>query len=316
MRWLIGLLALGGSVPGNAAEIEACRTELIGDAVHRGIPLSLAEPVVRAARPLDSILHQDRNQPEATLGFDTYLQRLLPDRRVKAARAALAEHGALLAAIESRFEIDRELLVALWTVETDLGRHTGDTDLFDALLTLACDDRRPGFFRRELMAALELLDQRKLMRSEFRGSWAGALGYLQFLPSVVLRHGQDANHDGHIDLFTAGEELFATAARHLAAAGWRLDQPWGVELASVPQPCVQRAADCNHLSPAQWQALPLKPADGRPLPRIERSARIVTLVGVRPRHFLLFPNHEAILVWNRSDHYATTVGLLYDQLQH
>ncbi len=308
----LGLFSLVSPAVGDS--FSDCLNGLRHEASSQGISTATLRGALTDLRPDPQVIKLDRHQPERILSLGEYLQRVLPETRVQEGRKQLARHAEMLQRISKRFDVEAELLVALWGIETDYGRVLGRFDVTRSLTTLACDTRRPAFFRGELMHHLHLLDKDLLQHDSLKGSWAGAFGHLQFLPSVLRRYGIDRDNDGRIDLFTPSEDLFATAAKYLRVSGWRAGKPWGVELQPPYPRCVteRRCPDSPQIFLAQAD-LPvelenrLRIADG-PL-------RVIHGSGTQARHFLVTGNFEALLKWNRSDKYAVAVGLLMGRLK-
>lgn len=294
----------------SALEFPQCVAEVRRAAREHGVSQRTIDDTLATVSPDERVIRMDRRQPERVLAFSAYRQRLLTPARVRRGR----EEVAHLATQGRRYAVENELLVALWGVETDFGRVTGDFDTVRALATLACDTRRPAFFRRELLALLQLIDAGQFAEGSPRESWAGAVGQLQILPTVLRRHGRDLDGDGRVTIARASDELFTTAADYLVTAGWRSGEPWGVELALPPAACAEEAK-CRLDDPAQWQDRGLRTRGGDPLPRVAGAARVLRFAAPDDRAFLVFGNFEALLRWNRSDKYALVVGLLRDALE-
>ncbi len=286
-----------------------CVTDLRHEAAALGVAPRTLDSALTGVLPDDRVIRLDRHQPERVLTLRAYLQRLLSDARVQRGKQELRR----LDARGAHYPVQSALLVALWGIETDYGRITGEFDTVRSLTTLACDARRPAFFRRELLALLQLIESGQFGDERPSGSWAGALGYLQFLPSVLQRHGRDLDGDGRVSIFAGNDELFTTAARFLADSGWRQDQTWGVELALPVAGCAG-PAECRYTDMAQWRGLGWRDRQGQGLPTAAGPARVIHFDESPPRAFVVFSNFEALLKWNRSTKYAIAVGRLHDAL--
>ncbi len=319
--WLLGmllLLTLGLAkaderpLPDFATWLEALRAE----ALAQGISLRTLDEALTGVKPIERVIRFDRNQPEFKLTFARYFQRVVSRARVEKGRKLLREHRALLQQIQSRYGVQPRFVVALWGMETDFGRLTGGFKVIDALVTLAYDPRRSGYFRRQLLDALRIIDQGHVRAAEMTGSWAGAMGQTQFMPSTFLRYAVDFDGDGRKDLWHSTADALASGANYLARMGWRDDQTWGreVRLPADFDPGLFGLEQRKRLS--QWQALGVRRIDGRDLPRRDLLASLIQLDGDtdKPRHFLVYDNYRAIMKWNKSHHFATSVGILSDRI--
>ena len=228
----------------------------------------------------------------------------------------MREHAALLAEVSAQYGVPPRLIVALWGIETDFGRITGGFSVIAALATLAHDGRRSAFFRKELLLALEILEQGHIAAGEMQGSWAGAMGQSQFMPSSFQAFAIDQNGDGQKDIWNSLPDVFGSIANYLSGSGWRADTTWGREV-RVPDgfnTTVIERKTMKRLS--EWQALGVRKADGGNLPGRDLTAMIVmvTQKSGPPRYFVAYENFEVILKWNRSTYFALAVGTLADAL--
>lgn len=280
------------------------------EAEHRGISRPTLALALRDLAPLPRVLELDRRQAEVTLGFGDYLQRLLAPERVARGREHLAAQRMLLREVAARYGVPARILVALWGLESDYGTRTGEFPVIAALATLAWDGRRAALFRAELLTALELLDAGQVTLDDLRGSWAGAMGQSQFLPSSYRRYAVDHDGDGRADIWRSLPDVFASMAHYLARAGWRADRWWGY--------VVRRAggfpAGRGPRSLRAWRASGLRLADGQPLPSGTGTGRLLEPAGPGGPAFLVLENFQALLRWNRSVFFGLTAGLLADAL--
>jgi len=313
-RLVIVLGSLFLASPAMGENFSDCLSEIQRAASAEGISTSTLRKVFNGLRPDARVIKLDRHQPERILTLDEYLQRVVPETRIHQGGSLLMRHAEMLQKISERFGVEAELLVALWGIETDFGRVLGRFDVTRSLATLACDARRPAFFKNELLHHLHLLDQDPHQRFPLQGSWAGAFGYLQFLPSVLRCYGVDQNKDGRIDIFSPSEDLFATAASYLHASGWRAGRPWGAEL-RPPYPLCVTERQCPESPQAFLAQADLSLDLKKHLLSAVGPVRVIYGSGAPTRYFLAMPNFEALLKWNRSDKYAIAVGLLMDGLK-
>ena len=321
---ILGLALLGalacGAAPGLHAQEEAGKSfqawlqGVRAEAAAQGIAPATLDEALAGVAPIPRVVELDRRQPESTLTFAQYLERVVPARRVEIGRRKLAEHRELLAAVGARYGVQPRYIVALWGVETGFGRITGSFPVIAALATLAYDGRRAEFFRGELLKALRILDEGHIAPAQMKGSWAGAMGQVQFMPSSFLRYARDHDDDGRQDIWTSTADAFASAANYLAGVGWRDDQTWGreVRLPDDLDPDLIGTDVVKGL--ADWQALGVRRADGSDLPGRNLPASIIRPDGAGGPAYAVYDNFRALLRWNRSHYFATAVGILSDRI--
>jgi membrane-bound lytic murein transglycosylase B len=296
---------------GFSAFLDTVRTE----ALRTGIRPQTLEAALADVRHIDRVIELDRKQPEFTLRFAEYRDRIVSDARVEEGRRKLAENRVLLAEIEKRFGVQPRFIVALWGIETGFGKNTGGMSVVSSLATLAYDGRRSKYFRTELMNALAILDQGHIPPAAMIGSWAGAMGQCQFMPSTFLKFAVDWDGDGKRNIWTNRADALASAANYLAGEGWRGDQTWG---RAVQLP---KGFDAGLLgletrkSLAEWSELGVRGGDGKPLPVRDLHASVILAEpGKGPAAFLVYDNFRTIMKWNRSTFFALTVGHLADRI--
>ncbi len=297
------------------ADFSAWLQELSREAQARGISAATFEAALGDAQPIPRVLELDRRQPEFAQTFWNYLDARLTDKQIRQGRDMLWTHRKLLARIRDRHGIPPALLVALWGMETRYGAHTGGFPIPAALATLAHDGRRAAFFREELLNALRIIEDGHIAAADMKGSWAGAMGQMQFMPSTFLAYAVDADGDGRKDLWGSLPDAFASAAAYLSALGWRADELWGREVRLPAGFDHALAHPENKLPVRRWAALGVTTAEGKPLPRSDMAGAILLPQGHAGPAFLVYRNFEVILAWNRSVHYALSVTLLADRLR-
>ncbi len=319
--WLAALWLVVAS-PAEAAEqpfaewVSDLRVEAVGGGLISG---TLFDQVFADITPIERIIELDRRQPEFTQSFSGYYGLRVTAERTERGRQVLAEHRSLLDEVHQRYGVPPEILAAFWGMETAYGKHLGKYNTVAALATLAYDERRSAFFRRELLAALRLLEERALNPAEYQGSWAGAVGHMQFMPSTYRAYAIDGDGDGQRNLFASLPDAFHSAGKFLHSLGWRRDAPWGEEvllpagfkdfgLASVRTPPETRRTR------AAWKALGILRRNGSPLPQDKVSAALLLPSGANGPAFLVYENYNRILNWNRSRLYALSVGSLADRI--
>lgn len=309
-------LALLGGVHGARAATDFS-TWLDGvrrEARAAGISEATLDATLSDVAPLARVIELDRRQPEFTQTFWAYLDKRIDTRRVERGRALLGEHHTLLQAVRARYGVQPRFLVAFWALESNFGDYTGGFSVIDALATLAFDERRGAFFRTQLMDALRIVEDGDIAPKAMQGSWAGAMGQVQFIPSTFLRHAVDFDGDGRRDLWRSLPDIFASAANYLRAVGWNGGQTWGREV-RLPDGFDPGLADLKiRKSLAEWQRLGVRRIDGRDLPVADMRGAVVLPAGLAGPAFLVYGNFDAILRWNRSILYAIAVGHLADRL--
>ena len=318
-RAAIAILALVGAV-GGWAPAEAAppfadwRDELRAEALTRGIRAATFDAAFAGVEPIPRVIELDRDQPEFTLTFAAYLERVVPRSRMERGRRRLAENRALLEAIGRKYRVQPRFIVALWGIETDFGRVTGGFPVIASLATLAHDGRRSAFFRGELLHALTILEEGHTTPEAMMGSWAGAMGQSQFMPSSFVNFAVDEDGDGRRDIWETKADVFASAANYLARSGWRDDQTWGREV-RLPEgfdPDLASLSVVKRLG--AWQALGVRRANGAALPIRQLPASLVLPEGPGGPAFLVYDNYRTTLTWNRSTFFALAVGHLADAI--
>lgn len=256
------------------------------------------------------VIERDRNQPEYDLSIRQYLDRVITEKRVSNGRAALRQHGPLLAEIEARYGVDAEVVAAVWGMESSYGEIRGDFPLIRSLTTLSFDGRRGRFFESQLIAALKILQAGDVTPARMTGSWAGAMGHTQFIPTSYLAYAQDFRGDGRRDIWSDDPtDALASTAAYLRNFGWRQGQPWGVEVV-LPEG-FNRGLAGSRKSVAEWRALGIRGADGD-IP--EAGSATLKLPG-DGLAVLAFRNWTAIERYNAADAYVIGVGHLSDRLK-
>ena len=292
--------------------------QLRAEARKKGVSANVVSAALTDIAPIPRVLELDQRQPEYTQTFRRYLDGVTTDARVARGRAMMETHAALLAALEKEYGVPGRFLVAFWGLESDFGRDIGGYPVVGSLATLAYDGRREAFFRDELFKALTILDHGHISLAKMKGSWAGAMGQTQFMPSTFLRYGVDQDHDGHIDIWGSVPDALGSAANYLKSIGWIAERTWGREVRLPAQFDVTLASlnvDANEtIKPlSEWAKLGVKRADGGALPSADISAALILPDGIRGPAFLVYDNYRVILKFNRSVFYAVTIGHLADR---
>ena len=288
--------------------------KLRADAVSRGISGATVDRAFQNFTPLKRVVELDRRQPEFTLTFTQYLNRVVPQRRGQKGRQKLAENRQLLTQIGKKYGVQPRFIVALWGIETDFGRIDGGFSVIQSLATLAMDGRRSRFFRGQLIRALRILDQGHITLDRMRGSWAGAMGHFQFMPSSFENFAVDHDGDGKRDIWRNKRDAFASAANYLSRSGWRDDQTWGRRV-TIPFGFDDKLLGLKiRKNMADWKSLGVRRSDGTDLPSRNLEGSLVKVKGPKPTVFLTYSNYRTILRWNRSTFFAVAVGTLADKI--
>ena len=262
-----------------------------------------------------NIIKQDRRQSEFVLSFWQYYTRTVTPERIRKGRQLLTRYKPILDKVTARTGVPGRFLIAFWGMETHYGRFTGNTPILQALATLAYEGRREKFFTRELIAALKILQDNHFTPKQMKGSWAGAMGQVQFMPSNYLRYGQDGDGDGKVDLWQSMEDAFLSAGYFLKHLGWHRGETWGREVRLSKRFDRYDLADgLRRRSLNDWAKLGVRRADGAPLPKGKLMAALYLPMGKDGPAFLLYPNFFVIKKWNRSYYYAVAVGRLADRI--
>ena len=262
---------------------------------------------------LPRVVELDRAQPEFLRTVWGYLDSAVSPQRVARGQEKLLQFRVEADAAAARYGVPPNIVVAIWGAESNYGGNFGNIPTIDALATLAFEGRREEWARGQLLAALRILQNGDIDRAQMIGSWAGAMGQTQFLPSVFLAHAVDADGDGRRDIWGSMADVMASTANFLAHSGWQADQPWGVEVQLPPGFDVGRADAALRQPTAQWLAEGLRSMDGASLPELT-DATLVLPAGAGGPAFLVGPNFRAILRYNNSTSYALSVGLLAQRL--
>jgi len=284
---------------------------LRADALAQGITANTLDRALVDLAPIPRVIELDRHQPETSLTFAEYIDRVVSDARREDGREHYRDNRALLDEVAARYGVDSRIIVALWGIETDFGRVTGGFPVIPALATLAYDGRRPDFFRRELLNALVIVDREHIDPRRMVGSWAGAMGQSQFMPSSFLAYAVSFRGDGPPDIWSRREDVFASIANYLARVGWRRGETWGDQ---VTLPLGLDAPDKSRRPLAEWAALGLARVDGKKLPALAEDGGLVLPAGQGGPAFLAYDNFRALLKWNNSSYFAIAVGFLADDI--
>ena len=306
-------LALTASAGAAADEFGACVSKLRKEAVGKGIDGRVFDDALNGVQPDQTVLDAMGAQPEFVTPIWDYLAVLVDEQRVVDGRAMLAQWGSVLAAAEQRYGVDRHVIAAVWGVESDYGRNLGGRPLVRSLATVSCFGHRQRFFRGELMATLRILQSGDMPAEALRGSWAGAFGQTQFMPSTYQRLAVDFDGDGRRDIVGSVPDAIGSTANFLARAGWQSGDAWGYEVA-LPAGYGGPSGRRNRQPLAKWTALGITRTDGTPL-NGGGPAGLLLPSGARGPAFIVFRNFDAIYSYNAAESYALAIAHLSDRLR-
>jgi len=308
----------------DSADVSASAAQLfarwLADLRQEALAQGISEPTLddalsRIEAPTNRIIELDRNQPELKLSLATYLEQRLTPTRIAKGKAMLQQHAVVLKQIEQQFGVPPRFIVALWGLETSYGAYTGGFSVIQALATLAYDERRSAYFRAELLQALKIIDAGHIEAEKMQGSWAGAMGQCQFMPSSFSNHAIDGDGDGVIDIWNSIPDVLTSAANYLRKSGWETGYTWGRKV-QVPDNLDQALLGHNTRLPLhEWANHGVKRANGAPLPAVDIDASLIRPDGAGGDAWLVYQNFRVILKWNRSNAFGIAVGTLADAIR-
>jgi len=287
-------------------------TGVRAEARRAGIAPSTLDRAFADVSPNQKVLDRDRHQPEFTLTWARYRALVITDKRISDGRQAVAANGALLRRVEARFGVSPGVIAGIWGLESSFGTGTGDFRVIESLATLGWEGRRANFFRGELLAALKILDHGDVAPAAMTGSYAGAMGQPQFMPSSYLRYAVDFEGHGRRDIWTSRPDVLGSIANYVAQSGWRDGQTWG-QAVYLPTGLEPSGRDTKRAL-SEWVRAGVRPMGGRWSAALDTPASIVAPDGASGDSFAVFGNFTAIRRYNPSDFYAIAVGLIGDQV--
>ena len=318
---MLMVLLVAGSHPAFADDFSAWMKDLRAEARAAGISEATLDSAFKDVTLVPRVVELDRNQPEFKMTLDRYLGKFVSPWRRDTAAKMLIEHADILDAVSAKYGVQKRYIVTFWGIETSFGKYLGSFNVPQALVTLAYDGRRSRYFRKELLNALRIIDEGHISADKMMGSWAGAMGQSQFMPSSFIDYAVDWDGDGKRDIWGTTADVFASTANYLAKAGWRDDITWGREV-RIPPDLVIGGMGATRLGKTKtrlalpaWQAAGVRNLDGSALPKRPLKARLVLPDGIGGRAFLAYSNYDSILRWNRSNYYAIAIGSLSDSLR-
>jgi len=306
-------LAIGGAAPA-FADFASCVQGLRGQAISQGISAATFDRAMRGVEPDMKVIELMQNQPEFRTPIWDYLAVLVDDKKIADGRAMLQQHAGVLARIEQAYGVDRHTVVAVWGVESDFGQIGAGRFLPQSLATVTClGPRRRDFFRAELMATLKIIERGDLAPEKLRGSWAGAFGHTQFMPTTYLRLAVDFDGDGRRDLVDSIPDALASTANYLKKSGWITGSSWGYEV-KVPAGYSGPSGRTSKQGLESWAARGITKIDGTPLSPLP-NAGLMRPAGPNGPSFLVTRNFDAAYAYNAAESYALAISVLSDRLR-
>ena len=294
------------------AWLDQFRTEALNTGVSQQT-LDMALLNINAPNP--KVIALDRKQPEFVQTLAAYLETRINQVRIRTGRKMMQKYPIWLGRIEREYGVQGRFLVALWGIESSYGKHIGTFSVIHSLVTLAYDGRRSDYFRKELLDALHLIDDGSIPYKRMQGSWAGAMGQCQFMPSSFRLYAVDADNSGSINIWASVPDVLGSTANYLAKAGWKNDQTWGREV-KLPQNFDDSQVGLNLRFPlSRWQALGVRQSNGSPLPTRDLEASLIMPGGTGGPAYLVYDNFRVLMSWNKSKLFALAVAKLSDQFK-
>jgi len=291
-----------------------CKQNLQQSALEAGITPTIAEQVFANINYQPRVIELDRSQPEFVQTFPGYFSKRVNDWRINKGRQLAGEHNILLQNLVKQYGIPAQYLLAFWGLETNFGGYKGNMPVLDSLATLACDPRRSTFFTRELLTAVKLLEEQSLEQEKMVGSWAGAMGHTQFMPSAYANYAVDGDGDGQINLWDSEADALTSAANFLSQLGWQPGFRWGREVKLPGGFDYSLLGYSKRRTVTDWNELGVTRANGEALGSSDMNAYLVMPAGHEGPTFLAYPNFRVIMRWNNSEFYAIAVGRLADRI--
>lgn len=323
------LMLSTGAIAKDKPSFEQYLETIKAEAIEKGYDKTMVEKALSGITYQKKVVKKDRTQPERVQTLDTYLPKRVNDWVVKKARGLYSENQQLLEKIAAEYGVQARFIVALWGLESAFGKYTGKHSVFAALTTLSYEGRRESLYRPQIFAAMEIVKRGEITLEELKGSWAGAMGQTQFLPTSYLNYAVDYNGDGRKDIWNTKADVFASIANYLKSEGWRDDMTWGRQV-KLPQQfdkalslkkksslkAWRKAYRNSQKSLSEWSELGLVRMDGTDLPKRDIKAALILPDDLKGRAYLAYNNYGTLMSWNRSYYFVTSVGYLSDRIQY
>ena len=316
IRTSLALLIASASINSAYAneQFASCTAVLADKAKQEGVSQQTIDDVFPRLVHQDRVIELDRSQPEFVQTFPGYFSKRVTDWRTQKGKEMYAKHEELLHKLSDKYGVPPHYLLAFWGLETNFGSYKGKMPVLDSLATLACDKRRSKYFTQEFLVAVKLMEREKLQKEDMIGSWAGAMGHTQFMPSAYTHYAIDGDGDGQINLWASEEDALSSAANFLANLGWERSFRWGREVQLPENFDYQESGYKNRKSLSEWSAQGVKKADGSALGEDDTTAYVIVPAGHNGPAFIAYKNFRVIMRWNNSEFYAIAVGVLADRI--
>ena len=295
-------------------QFASCTAVLADKAKQEGVSQQTIDDVFPHLVHQDRVIELDRSQPEFVQTFPGYFSKRVTDWRTEKGKEMFAKHETLLHKLSDKYGVPPHYLLAFWGLETNFGSYKGKMPVLDSLATLACDKRRSKYFTKEFLVAVKLMERENLQKEDMIGSWAGAMGHTQFMPSAYTHYAIDGDGDGKVNLWASEEDALSSAANFLANLGWERSLRWGREVQLPENFDYQESGYKNRKPLSDWNAQGVMKADGSALGEGDTTAYIIVPAGHNGPAFIAYKNFRVIMRWNNSEFYAIAVGVLADRI--
>jgi len=291
-----------------------CKINLVERANTAGFSSYITQIVIGNISPIERVIALDKKQPEFTQTFEQYIKARVTDYHVRVGKQKLKQNEKLFDSLEEKYGVPRQYLVSFWGLETIFGKHKGKISVLNSLATLACDERRSEFFTLELLNLFTLIESKKVSVEQLQGSWAGAMGHMQFMPTAFLKYAIDGDNDGKVDIWKSEVDALTTAANYLNKIDWQTKERWGREIKLPKNFAFDKVVFDQYYPLSYFKELGVKKTNSRSLSSYDIQAELYLPSGHKGPAFLLYPNFNVIMTWNLSKSYALSVGLLANKL--
>jgi len=291
-----------------------CKINLVKRAEAAGFSSYITETVIDDISPIKRVIALDKKQPEFTQTFEQYIRARVTDYHVRVGKEKLKQNEKLFDKLEKQYGVPRQYLVSFWGLETVFGKHKGKMSVLNSLATLACDERRSEFFTLELLNLFTLIETKQVSVEQLQGSWAGAMGHMQFMPTAFLKYAVDGDNDGKVDIWKSEVDALTTAANYLNQIGWQPKERWGREVKLPTNFAFDKVAFDQYYPLNYFKQLGVHKTNNQALPVYDIEAELYLPSGYQGPAFLIYPNFNVIMTWNLSKSYALSVGILANKL--
>lgn len=315
LKCIFAFILLAGAVPAKAEEFSTWVDALIKEAIQHGVRPQTAYNALSIVNYDASVIEKDRKQPENNSTIIEYWKKIITSQRIERAKSFYSANRVMLNQVGDTYGVNPRYIVALLSIESQFGDVQGDSNIIQSLATLAYEGRRAEFFKSELFNALKIIDKGHIRQEDMIGSWAGAMGWCQFMPSSFLKYGIDFDGDGRVDIWNTAADAAASTANYLHQSGWRNDETWGRQV-RLTRPITEEFLGRDVRRPiSEWTDMGVKTMQGKALPdKKNLEASLIMPDGAEGTAFLVYNNFNVIMQWNKSSYFATSIGIIADKL--